>query len=324
MNLNSLACLQPWLRFLAHLTSDCTELCTWALVGPGDRVVIKCAAVLTWFFSSSCGRSNCIWTSPLYVPMQYISERQDGWGDFKGLLSFSCFHLQCEEFCKSCHKHCSCTSALLVLPTVRKKKKVFKSGALLPGFEPALAQGLLVLLLWDSFPSKIQGHVKNRGRLYHVVPMHLMCGTCPRMHPVAIQTCKVLFIVFIRGSYKRLSLGPACRACCPSWELIRQGNCTQDLSKSPAEPGNDFLLIQALELKQHRRSKLGKVSAFNRSEQYLNFPMLPLLFSFVGFFLDSELFGSDRFPLYISPCISKYSYWREGHGQEAEIKTKLW
>lgn len=49
------------------------------------------------------------------------------------------------------------------------------------------------------------------------------------------------------------------------------------------EPENDFLLIQALELTQHRRSKLGKASAFNPPEQYLNFPMLPLLFSIVFF-----------------------------------------
>lgn len=142
--------------------------------------------------------------------------------------------------------------------------------------------------------------------LYCVVPMHLLCGTCPHVHPVAIQTCKVLFIVFIQESYKSLSLDPACTACCPPQELIRQWNCAQDLSKSPVEPESDFLLIQALELKQHRRSKLGK-SAFNPSEQYLNFPMLPLVFSLV-FFFGLWTICSDRFPLCISPCISKYSF----------------
>lgn len=96
-------------------------------------------------------------------------------------------------------------------------------------------------------------------------------------------------------SYKSLSLDPACTACCPPQELIRQWNCAQDLSKSPVEPESDFLLIQALELKQHGQSKLGK-SAFYPSEQYLNFPMLPLLFSLVFFFLESELFVQTDFP----------------------------
>lgn len=93
------------------------------------------------------------------------------------------------------------------------------------------------------------------------------------------KRAKVLFIVFISKSCnKSLSMYPVRVACSPSWELIRQLNCTEDLTKSPLEPVNDFLLIQALELQQYQQSKLCKVSAFNLSGQYLNFPTLPLFF----------------------------------------------
>lgn len=86
----------PWRAY--SLSWDCklpsilaAQDCTWALEGLADRVVIKCAVVLTWFSLLPAGKSNCIWTSLLYVSVQSaLKDRKDGRMS-KGCSSFLAF-----------------------------------------------------------------------------------------------------------------------------------------------------------------------------------------------------------------------------------------
>lgn len=228
--------------------------------------------------------------------MQYVSERQDGWGDFKGLLFFSCFYLQSEELCKSCRKHSSWTSALL--PTAGQKQQVFKSGALfLPGLEPALAQGLLDLLLWDLFLLKIQAHAKNRSLFILCGAMHLLCGTCPHVHPVAIQTCKVLFIVFIREATRACPwILPALLAALPKSSL---GSGIVHRTWAKAQWSQWFSIDPSPWTEAARAKQIGQI-CFQPIRTIFEFPYVASFIFFGLFFWNLNYLFRQISPLYIS------------------------
>lgn len=126
-------------------------------------------------------------------------------------------------------------------------------------------------------------------------------------------------------SYKSLSLDPACTACCPPQELIRQWNCAQDLSKSPVEP---VIFYWSKPLNWSSTGKANWANLLSTHQNNIWISLCCLFYFLWSFFLESELFVQTDFPSVYLLVFLITVIWGGGGGwgdeQEAEIKAKLW
>lgn len=124
--------------------------------------------------------------------------------------------------------------------------------------------------------------------------MHLLCGTCPHVHPVAIQTCKVLFIVFIREATRACpSILPALLAALPKSSL---GSGIVHRTWAKAQWSQRVIFYWSKPLNWSSTGKANWANLLSTHQNNIWISLCCLFYFLWSFFLESELFVQTDFP----------------------------